>query len=241
MPQDEWILQHKQKERIVDTAISIIGKGNLPFTTGTNLVDNQKIQYIQDWLGRISQVMLHIHKLHIKTSVDKENYGILTLPKRGNAKAHFERIGHVNGPHNVEYRIYANGTIMIYISCSEKPFRLFYEEDISTIMVFLGRVEDRLRYLLSDTRDMVVPPVGKWILNSCDVNKDVEINGMAHLALPGLRVSLAEKAFRAYVKQMGNKAYYRFEQLVNPNETINASLENLRTNTDLDKSFQLLG
>jgi hypothetical protein len=38
---------------------------------------------------------------------------------------------------------------MIYITCTNNPFRLFHEEDISTIMVFLGRVKDRLRYLLS--------------------------------------------------------------------------------------------
>ena len=106
-------------------------------------------------------------------------------------------------------------------------------------MVFLGRVEDRLRYLLSDTRDSVVPPVGKWILKSDDVNSDVEINGMAQITLPDIRVSLAEKAFRAYVKHIGNKAYYRFEQLVNPHEPINSALENLRTNTDLYKGFQL--
>ncbi len=124
------------------------------------------MQYLQDWLGRISQVMLHIHKLHIMTSVDKENYGILNLPKSGNAKAHFERIGQANGPHNVEYRIYANGTIMIYITCTNNPFRLFYEEDISTIMVFLGRVEDRLRHILSYTRDQIVKPPSEWILKA---------------------------------------------------------------------------
>lgn len=64
---------------------------------------------------------------------------------------------------------------------------------------------------------------------------------MAHMTLPDIRVSLAEKAFRAYVKQIGNKACYRFEQLVNPNEPINSALENLRANTDSDKGFQLFG
>lgn len=60
---------------------------------------------------------------------------------------------------------------------------------------------------------------------------------MAQLTLPDIRVSLAEKPFRAYVKQMGDKAYHRFEQLVNPDESINSALENLRTNTDLSTAF----
>jgi hypothetical protein len=130
---------------------------------------------------------------------------------------------------------------MIHISCGEKPFRLCCEEDISNIMTFLGRVEDRLGCILSDTRDQIVKPPSEWILKGCYVNKDMEINGMAQLTLPDIRVSLAEKAFRAYVKQMRDKAYYRFEQLVNPNGPINSALENLRANTDLVKGFQLLG
>jgi hypothetical protein len=64
---------------------------------------------------------------------------------------------------------------------------------------------------------------------------------MAQITLPDIRVSLAEKAFRAYVKQVCNKANYRFEQLVNPNEPIDSALESLRANTDLVKGFQLLG
>jgi hypothetical protein len=57
---------------------------------------------------------------------------------------------------------------------------------------------------------------------------------MAQLTLPDIRVSLAEKAFRAYVKQMGNKAYYRFEQLANPNEPINSALDYLRREITID-------
>jgi hypothetical protein len=36
-------------------------------TTGIGLLDNQKIQNLQDWLRQVSQVMLYIHKLQIRT------------------------------------------------------------------------------------------------------------------------------------------------------------------------------
>ena len=67
---------------------------------------------------------------------------------------------------------------MIYVKCSENPFRIHEEEDISIIMAFLGRVEQRLHDILSDTRGIIVPPVSKWILTGCDVNKDIEIDGI---------------------------------------------------------------
>ncbi len=65
-------------------------------------------------------------------------------------KTYEERIGQSHGQPNVRYALHENGNIMIYISCSEKPFRLYNEEDISIIMTFLSRVEDRLRHILSD-------------------------------------------------------------------------------------------
>jgi hypothetical protein len=93
---------------------------------------------------------------------------------------------------------------MIYRSCSDNPFRLQYEEDITTIMVFLGRVEERLRMLFSDTRDEIVQPVNRWILKACDVNKDIEIDMVAQITLPDIQIPLFEKALRAYVKPIGD-------------------------------------
>jgi hypothetical protein len=103
--------------------------------------------------------MLYIHKLQIKTTVDNKNYYLLNLPVHGIAKVHKEKIGQAHGSHNVEYYIHTNGTLMLCISCSYNPFRLCEEQDISKIMIFFGRVEDRLKNLLSDNGDKVVSPV----------------------------------------------------------------------------------
>ena len=126
--------------------------------------------------------MLYIHKLQIRTCVGKEYYDDLKdvrpAPFNG-AKTHHQRIGQSQHTPNVKYVISPNGIIMIYISCSDNPFRLQYEEDITNIMVFLGRVEERLRLLFADTRDEIVQPVNKWTLKACDVNKDIEVDGLA--------------------------------------------------------------
>jgi hypothetical protein len=211
-------------------------------TTGTtvhspNPLEAQKIQYLSDWLIKLSDMMLYIHKLQLKVSVDKENYSLINLSKSGNDKVHQERIGKVRCHHNVEYRLHKNGTIMIYVTCSDNPFRLHDEQDISNIMVFLGRVEDRLRRILADTRDEVVQPVRNWILTGCDINKDIEINGLAQITLPDIQISTAEKIFRAYVNLVNEKAYYRNEASLTPNKPIHTALNELKDNTDLDKEI----
>ena len=57
-------------------------------TTGITTLETHKIQYLQEWLIKLSDVMLYIHKLQIKTAIDKENYDLLYLPVLGIAKVH---------------------------------------------------------------------------------------------------------------------------------------------------------
>jgi hypothetical protein len=98
-------------------------------------------------------------------------------------------------------------------------------------------VEENLCNLFSDTRDMIIPSVKKWILKGCDVNKDVEINSVAQLTLPDIQIPLFERAVKGYVKLIGDRAYYRIEQSLTPNEPINISLEKLRTQIKLDQDI----
>jgi hypothetical protein len=50
-------------------------------------------------------------------------------------------------------------------------------------MVFLGRVEKRLKSILSDTRDEIVSTVDRWVPLECDINKDVKISDMVYQCL----------------------------------------------------------
>ena len=88
------------------------------------------------------------------------------------------------------------------------------------IMTFPGRVEEMLRFFLSYTRDEIVPTVDRWILLKCDVNRDVEIDGITQLTLPSMQMPLVEKARRAYVKVIGTKVFWRVEKSLTPDEPI---------------------
>jgi hypothetical protein len=203
-------------------------------------IDQQKAQHVQDILYRLSSVHLYIHKLQIQTCINKEYYDDIKDIKPdlvNGAKIYEQRIGQSQGHPNLKFIISPNGTVMIYVSCSMNPFRLYDEQDVSDILIFLGRVEENLCNLFSDTRDMIIPSVKKWILKGCDVNKDVEINSVAQLTLPDIQIPLFERAVKGYVKLIGDRAYYRIEQSLTPNEPINISLEKLRTQIKLDQDI----
>jgi hypothetical protein len=44
--------------------------------------------------------------------------------KCNTAKLHEERIGKAKGKPNVKYVVYPNGKVMVYIACSDTPFKL---------------------------------------------------------------------------------------------------------------------
>lgn len=124
---------------------------------------------------------------------------------------------------------------MVYVSCSGKPFRLADDDDIFAINAYLGKVEDRLKSLLSDTRNRIVSPVSTWLLIGCDVNKDVQIDDMAQLTCLNIQVKSALGVFRGYVKLMEDKAVYRGEQSLVPNEPLSTAFETLRKGVKMDK------
>jgi hypothetical protein len=203
-PQEYFLTEMKAK------IIEDNKKNILRDTTEIGLIGQQKIQYLKDNLMFVSSSsFLYIHKIQIETIVDKKYYDdILITPEPvNNCKIWWERIGQPQHTPNVNYVIYPTGTVMINIACSNNPFRLCSEEDVSVIMVFLGRVEDRLRTLFSDTRDEIVKPVRNWILKQCDVNKDGEIGALTQITLNDIVTPLFEKGLRWYVKLIGNKAF----------------------------------
>jgi hypothetical protein len=126
---------------------------------------------------------------------------------------------------------------MIYIICSEHPFRLYIQQDVSDILAFIGRVQEIISSLFSDTGGSIVKPARTWILKEYDVNKDIEINGLAQITLPDMQIPLFERALRGYVKPIGGKAYYRFELALAPNEPIEMALLNIKTQVKIDESI----
>ena len=209
-------------------------------TTGTYLskIDLLKAQSFQDILSALRYYPLYIHNMQLETFVPMECYEEIEItPQPGNkAKILKERIGTSQGSPNVKYLLYPSGKVTIHIVNSARPFRLVTEEDILHILTFLGRVEDRLHCIFSDARDMMVFPVKNWVLKGCDVNKDVDVDSLAQLSLPNIQIPLGEKALRGYVKLVDDKAFYRIEVTLSPNEKLHSALNKARTEIKIDEN-----
>lgn len=148
------------------------------------------------------------------TDVVSDDWAKGTFPKR-----HLEHIGR----RDVNFRLSKNCRIMIGVSCTEAPFPIQCEADISRFFLFIGQAYDRLLLWLGDPRERLVPDPKSWILKGCDLNKDVEINAAEQLTLPDIQLWRAERVFMAYVKVMDQeKAVYRIEEKL----ALNGRLEN---------------
>jgi hypothetical protein len=103
---------------------------------------------------------------------------------------------------------------MIFVACSNNPFKLEDEADESILYSFLGQVRDRLLYLLTDPHERIVPPITKWVLTGCDINKDIAVADMLQLSAINIQLKDAGRVFRLYIKSLGEKAVYRVEESV---------------------------
>jgi hypothetical protein len=199
-----------------------------------------KASILQEVLSLLSaSTILYIHKLQIQTSIDKKYYDELDLKSEpvNKAKIYEARIDQERSLPNLKFIISSNGTVMIYILCSEHPFPLSTDQDVSDILIFLGRVQENLSSLFSDTRGIIVQPVRSWILKECDVIMDVEIDGLTQITLPDMQIPLFERALRGYVTPIDGKVYYRFELALAPNQPIEMALANILTQVKIDESI----
>ena len=92
-------------------------------------------------------------------------------------------------------------------SCSENPFRLETDTDVSYLFSFLGQVRDRMVLWLNDMHETVVPAIMEWRLLQCDLNKDIEITETAQLTLPDIQLWHMDRVFRLYVKSLHDRQF----------------------------------
>lgn len=79
--------------------------------------------------------------------------------------------------------------------------------DVNNFFVFLGQIKERLALILSDPRERIIPPIDTWILKSCDLNKDVEIENIGQLMNLNIQVKHTGKAFRLYIKNLEDRLH----------------------------------
>ena len=109
---------------------------------------------------------------------------------------------------------------MIYISCTNTPFKLAVEEDVSSFFSFIGQVKDRLVHFLNDSSESAIPPIMDWILVQCDINQDIGINIIEQLSIPDLQLRILDRIFRMYVKNIDGSSYYRIEESKQVNQEL---------------------
>jgi len=211
--------------RLKSQIIELIKKQNSPINpTGVSLFQHPyfeklKTRYVSELLNLLQNQPICIHKPSFKLNINKNYYDEINIHQitQGNKSKSYE----TNiGTRNVKYQVYPDGTVMIYISCSNTPFKLEVEEDVSSFFAFLGQVKDRLIYFLNDLSESAIPPIMDWILVQCDLNKDIGINIIEELSIPNLQLRIHDRIFRLYVKSIQGSSSYRLEESKQVNQEI---------------------
>jgi hypothetical protein len=218
-PQQYYPTRYKAK------IIEHLKKQNSPINpTGVKLysspyLEKLRVRSVMELLSLLENQPIYIHKLQLKLLIDKTYYdeiNIQQITKGNKSKTHEQKFG----PRNVKYEVYPCGTIIIYIACSNNPFKLEVEEDVSSFFAFLGQVKDRLVIFLSDLSEQAIPNIMDWILVQCDINKDIGINITEQLSLQDLQLRVYDRIFRFYVKSINGSACYRMEESKQVNQEI---------------------
>ena len=226
------VIEYMKKKKMVPTDPTEVTTSLItPFSKSrhplSNVIESGKANSFLEALILIPYQPAYIHNIHLQVDIDCNEYEHIIGKEeaRCRSKEHEERIGAVKGMPNVTYMIYPRGRIMVYVKCSENPFRLETENDVSYLFSFLGQVRDRMVIWLHDLRETVVPSIMEWRLLQCDINRDVELTTKAQITLPDIQLKYADRVFRLYVKSLHDKAVYRAEELLNLKQLLPEALD----------------
>ena len=120
-------------------------------------MESEKASSFLEALILIPYQPAYIHNIHLQVDIDCNEYEYIIGKEEARCrfKEHDERIGRVKGVPNVRFIIYPRGRVMVYVKCSENPFQLETENDVSYLFSFLGQVRDRMVIWLHDLRETV--------------------------------------------------------------------------------------
>jgi len=226
------VIEYMKKMKMVPTDPTEITTSLItPFSKSrsplSSVIESGKANSFLEALLLIAYQPPYIHNIHLEVDIDANEYEhiIGKEESRCRAKERSERVGRVMGLPNVNFMIYPKGKAMVYVKCSEHPFRLETENDVSYLFSFLGQVRDRMVVWLHDVRETIVPSIMEWHLLQCDINRDLELTSKAQITLPDIQLTYADRVFRLYVKSLHDKAVYRAEEMINPKQILPEALE----------------
>jgi hypothetical protein len=196
---------------VTNSLISPFSKSRHPLSS---FIESGKANSFLEALLLIPFQPTYIHNIHLLLSINQDEYEYVIGKEEARCRAnvHYERIGRVRGIENVSFILYPRGKVIVYVKCSENPFRLQTENDVSYFFSYLGQVRDRMVLWLKDVRETVVPSIMQWFLWQCDINRDVELTPTAQIILPKIQLPYVDRVFRLYVKSLGDKAVLRGEE-----------------------------
>jgi hypothetical protein len=104
-------------------------------------LEEQKTQNLLEALLLLRHSPLYIHKLQLQLSLESRYHTDIqkTSSKHNKSKQHEEKIG----TSIVKYLVYPNGKTMIFVACSNNPFKLEDESDVSILYAFFGLVREK--------------------------------------------------------------------------------------------------
>jgi hypothetical protein len=208
---------------VTSSLITPFSKSRHPLSS---VIESGKANSFLEALILIPYQPAYIHNIHLQVDIDRNEFELIGKQEvRSRYTDHSERIGRVKGVPNANFMLYPKGKIMVYVKCSENPFKLETENDVSYFFSFLGQVRDRMVIWLSDLRETVVPSIMDWHLLQCDINRDVELTSMAQITLPNIQMRYLDRVFRLYVKSRHEKAIYRTEEFLNIKQILPEALE----------------
>jgi hypothetical protein len=214
----------------------------VPYSYNAHLRVNDTIveQTLQDYvLPMLSKLPIHIHKIQLRLKLGSGYYGEIPLRSgpENKSKEHQEIVG--SGA-LVRYLFYPNGTVMLFIECSNTPFKLEEEDDLGRVIAFLGAVRDRLVVFLHDRHERVVPDIMQWYLTQCDINKDVKVSDWLQFTGLNIQVRHAFHLFRLYIKSKGADTLCRVEESISPKNksAIEAVKDIFNPNERLEKQIE---
>ena len=103
-------------------------------------LEEQKAQNLLDILFSLGRSPLYIHKLQLQVSLEPMYYSDIqkNCSKYNKAKQHEEKIGKAV----VKYLVYPNGKTMVFIACSNNPFKKMKLTKVSFIHSWVRFVID---------------------------------------------------------------------------------------------------
>ena len=241
------VIEDLKKKKVLTDPTEVTTSLITPFSKSrhplSSVIEAGKANSFLEALLLIPYQPAYIHNIHLQVNIDRSEYEFIVGKEEAHcrSKEHEERIGPVKGMPNVTYTIYPRGTVIVCIKCSENPFRLETENDVSYLFSFLGQVRDRMVVWLHDLRETIVPSIVEWSLLQCDINRDVELTTIAQITSHDIQLTYADRVFRLYVKSLHDKAVYRVEELLNLKRILPEALECiLNPNKSLHEKLDLL-